>query len=223
MHNGKTPLLYSIMWIDYNIECIKLLLINGANVNKKTAPALNTYTPFGVLYNKISSPPLIYAINNNDVELVKLFINSGADVNLCDDFNGNTPLIAAIKIKNIKIIKLLLKSGADIYIADHKHYTALNWAIKELSFSRNFPNLIFKTLPPMNYIYNSYHILMSFQPFVNKHNRKEFLTYLASINNSYQPNNKIGKLFKIISHKFRQDIKIHVNSFLSIDVSNIIH
>ena len=154
----------------------------------------------------------------------KYNLNLNTIFNLCDDFNGNTPLIEAIKIKNIEIIKLLLKSGADIYIADHMHYTALDWAIKELTFSRNFPNLIFKTLPPMNYIYNSYHILISFQPFVNKHNRKELLTYMAAIKNSYQSNNKIGKLFKSISHnKFKQYLKMHVNSFLSTNVSDIIH
>jgi hypothetical protein len=211
--NGRnTALIVSIIW--NNIEAAKLLLAKGYNINTKSA--------VDKIYYRLW-PPLIYAIMHNNLELVKLFINSGADINLCADFNGNTPLIAAVKIKNIKIIKLLLKSGADIYIADHNRYTALDWAIKEFTFSRSLPNIIFKVLPPINYVYNSYYILMSFQPFVNKHNRKELLTYLASINHSYQSDNKIGMLFKIISHnKFRRHWKMYINSFLSNDISSII-
>ncbi|HAB50883.1 MAG TPA: hypothetical protein DCE80_01665, partial [Ignavibacteriales bacterium] len=60
--------------------------------------------------------PLVYAVIRENLELVKLLITSGADVNL--RYTG-TPLETAIEHGNIEIVKLLLEKGADVNGVDN--------------------------------------------------------------------------------------------------------
>lgn len=56
---------------------------------------------------------LINASFYNRVDIVKLLIKRGANVN-AKDSTGNTPLHAAVQESNIEIIRILLENGADI-------------------------------------------------------------------------------------------------------------
>ena len=55
---------------------------------------------------------LLYAVKNQQPEIVRLLINCGADVNEADT-NGNTVLHWAVRLNDSSLVKLLLTAGAD--------------------------------------------------------------------------------------------------------------
>ena len=61
---------------------------------------------------------LITAVSAGNIEIVQLFLEYNADINLKDN-NGNTPLIIAAALGNIEIVKLLLAHNADINIKNN--------------------------------------------------------------------------------------------------------
>ncbi len=137
-----------------NIEIVKLLLDNGADVNAKD---VEENTPLHIasekgytkvvnqlLTNKKSknkininekdndwNTPLHMAANNNKIGIVKLLLDNGADVN-AKDVLGIIPLCDAVNNNNIAIIKLLFKKENDININNNKNKNTLydsilNW------------------------------------------------------------------------------------------------
>lgn len=92
------------------------LVNNGANINEIT----NGYTP------------LMYAINNKPLKIIKLLIEKGANLNKIT--NGYTPLMYAIdKIKPLKIIELLIEKDANINEINKNGYTPLMLYINNLN------------------------------------------------------------------------------------------
>lgn len=71
--------------------------------------------------------PLLTAIKNHDIGLVKALLDHNADVNYVGD-GKETPLIAAVKIENKLIVKLLLENGARLNESDSFGMTALQYA-----------------------------------------------------------------------------------------------
>jgi len=63
--------------------------------------------------------------NNKSIKIVKLLIDSGADVNIKQDINKVTPLMLA---SSKSITKLLIASGANINDKDYRGWTPLMWA-----------------------------------------------------------------------------------------------
>lgn len=57
--------------------------------------------------------PLDEAVNNNDVRMVQILIEAGANVNHGHPRTGNTALSSAVT-KDIRIIEMLLQAGADV-------------------------------------------------------------------------------------------------------------
>src|SRR6266480_4593763 len=81
---------------------IEALLKNGANINARSS--INRYYA------------LQYAVDWPDVNLVKLLLDKGADINLTNDA-GDTALMVATSINDPMsklIVKLLLDRGADV-------------------------------------------------------------------------------------------------------------
>src|SRR6185295_9897242 len=76
---------------------VKALLDKGVNVNAKT---------------RYGATALSYACDRANVELVKLLVERGADVNAKDTFYGEVPLGWALGKGNVEIVKLLLDKGA---------------------------------------------------------------------------------------------------------------
>jgi len=68
----------------------------------------------------------------SDIDLVKIILASGADVN-ARNYDGNTPLILAADIddseNSIDLIELLIKAGADVNAADDYGWTPLLIAV----------------------------------------------------------------------------------------------
>jgi ankyrin repeat protein len=73
------------------------------------------------------STPLEFAIQSKRIDLVRLLIERGTNVN-SKGGSGWTPLHEAAAAGNPDIIQLLLESGADINAKDYRGYTPLDVA-----------------------------------------------------------------------------------------------
>ncbi len=108
-YNNTTNLIYVI---DNNdVIKIKKILRWGVYINYRDQRA--GYTP------------LIAACEVGNIEVVKLIIKYGANINKTD-YGGNTPLIHALVNKKENIIKFLVEYGADVNIKGG--FTALELA-----------------------------------------------------------------------------------------------
>lgn len=78
--------------------------------------------------NNAGFSPLIIACYNNNNEVAKALIESGADINGTSKMG--TPLMAAVVKNNLEIVKLLLEKKANINAADDNGITALIYAVQ---------------------------------------------------------------------------------------------
>ena len=78
------------------------------------------------------STPLCMAISKGELDIVKKFVEYGADVN--EKSNGMTPLMVAARYNKVEIITFLLEHGAKLNEKDEKGFTALKYA--ELSSAK---------------------------------------------------------------------------------------
>lgn len=140
----------------HNMEFIKLLLFQNANVNiidQTGKSALiyaieNIYGKYNIesIYNIIELlldrdaeidivdnngvTPLIYSIKAGNIEIVKLLLDKGANPNVCGK-NEDTPLIYAVKTGNIEIVKLLIDKDAKPNVCGKDGIFPLFYAIHE--------------------------------------------------------------------------------------------
>ena len=92
----NTPLMMAVL--ENNIDAVKLLLKNGAEVNHKCR-------------NGFSALSLASELGRNN--LVKMLLAYGADLNATDD-NGRTPLDLAIWNGHTETVKVLLSHGRNL-------------------------------------------------------------------------------------------------------------
>jgi ankyrin repeat protein len=102
MDNGSKPLY--IAAIQGHIQIAKLLLIAHANLKSLNSKTLKT--------------ALDQAITNNHLEIVKLLLDAGLDINILSS-DRSTPLYLAATYSRIRIVELLLEYGADKRIPLH--------------------------------------------------------------------------------------------------------
>ena len=73
--------------------------------------------------------PLLFAVEAEHYEMVKILVDGGADINMASTKNQVSPLQRAAAKGNLDIIKLLIKGGADLDHQDTKlRSTPLMWA-----------------------------------------------------------------------------------------------
>ena len=132
--DGNVPL---SMALDLkNIEIIKLLINNGSNINDLNYSTKENCLHISVLYglkeivefvlkkysNLIDSKningktPLFYAVDVGNLEIIKILLNNGADIDIKQN-DGLNVLIYAINYKNINvnIIKLFIQHYQKIF------------------------------------------------------------------------------------------------------------
>lgn len=125
---GKTPLFYAI---EFNrLDIIKPLLDNGANVNQKyinnneklaLSANIGSNTPYFITFCALehtSKNVLMHAAAYGNVEILKLLISKGANLNAVDDlgFNALDFALAAGKKENADYLKSLgLKANENLF------------------------------------------------------------------------------------------------------------
>lgn len=125
---GKTPLFYVI---EFNrLDIIKPLLDNGANVNQKyinnneklaLSANIGSNTPYFITFCALehtSKNVLMHAAAYGNVEILKLLISKGANLNAVDDlgFNALDFALAAGKKENADYLKSLgLKANENLF------------------------------------------------------------------------------------------------------------
>ncbi len=121
-----------------NTSTVRSALKLGADVNRyeegpsrKPTPAVFFHNALrGELHNPRTprATPLMLAVMNGDLSMVKLLLRHGAAVDARDEF-GFTALFMAISDRRPDIADTLLHYGANPNIGDDLHMTALCWAI----------------------------------------------------------------------------------------------
>jgi ankyrin repeat protein len=81
----------------------------------------------GVIITNIDDTPLKIAIEQGNLEMVRLLIKAKADIFVLD-FSGNSLLTVAAKKGHIDIMKLLISSGIDVNVAGRSGRTPLHGA-----------------------------------------------------------------------------------------------
>ena len=115
--------------------------------------------------NRSGYTALIFAVEYNNIEMVKLLLNAGANIDKQDD-QGYTALIRAAYNNNREIVELLLDYYADEFILNDNNksfYDYLNDENKEY-FLHKYPTSVY------NAIYHDYN--KSFTEFVKDYNIK---------------------------------------------------
>ena len=121
--NGLTALhIAAINSSIYNLETVKMLLKNGADVNSTDNIGWTALMMAARYSNKKSS-----------LETVRLLLDKGANIDLTN-VNGWTALMMAARYSNsdssLETVKLLLEKGADVSLVDGDGWTALMMAAR---------------------------------------------------------------------------------------------
>ena len=112
---GRTPLLWFAAIAGNDIQIAKVLLAAGADPRiEETVDQLQ---------------PLDFAAINGAVELAKILISNGVDVNHPQDgFWGETALMHAIFHDRVNMVQLLVAHGANVNLANKKGESPLHYA-----------------------------------------------------------------------------------------------
>lgn len=108
---GKHPLHFACDHSDGNIDTVRLLVSEGAEVNVR---------------DEDGNTGLHLACTESNVSVVQFLLESGADV-MAGDLDDETPLVRACYAKSVELIDILLKAGSD---ANHPHGLPLEIAVR---------------------------------------------------------------------------------------------
>ncbi|KAF4525400.1 hypothetical protein B566_EDAN014169 [Ephemera danica] len=151
---GKTALIYATIHARH--EVVKLLLNTGADPNlldnrgnsallyaarnesETVIPIIHTLIRHGAnlhVKDSFGQSPLMESIFTQNIEIVKIFIQAGSDLNLKDK-SGCPVLLYAIRSNNpvfaVKVTLELLLAGCDVNVQDSEGNTALIEACRNL-------------------------------------------------------------------------------------------
>lgn len=89
----------------------------AAAISKEKTEICDLYFNAGMDINSVDSegtPLLSVAVRNDCEEMVKWFLNKGADINVVSVDRGYTPVMDAVWRKNLGLTKLLIEKGAKL-------------------------------------------------------------------------------------------------------------
>ncbi|XP_065584178.1 ankyrin repeat, PH and SEC7 domain containing protein secG-like [Artemia franciscana] len=117
--------------INKNTAIAKLILNHDCKVNIENGPyaGFGRIIPFKIIKNrKLTGTPLHLAVISGDLEVIKMILDKGADVNARDIY-GESPLhLAASSRCSQTVIECLLKFGADVHIRNSEQLSPLHLA-----------------------------------------------------------------------------------------------
>lgn len=96
-----------------DLEKLKLKLENGIDVNDRSGE-----------YRY----PIHKAVLLKDTDIVKLFLDYNADINIQEPLQGNTPINLAIFNKDFQMVSFLKENGANLEIKNSWGMTSLEYA-----------------------------------------------------------------------------------------------
>jgi ankyrin repeat protein len=124
LHENRTCLMYAVIY--NNINIVKLLLDNNANVNIRDNLNMSVF----------------YFIHNLEIGKLLFTANNYMIINLESTTNNNheTPLLYEIKLKrdNLDIIKLLIENGANINVVDNTNRSVISYASDRFDIFEGF-------------------------------------------------------------------------------------
>ncbi|MDD5613821.1 MAG: ankyrin repeat domain-containing protein [Candidatus Omnitrophica bacterium] len=141
--DGSSDYLYNAV-LDDDIATLRDLLSKGADPN-----ATNMFGMYA----------LGTAASKGNLDMIKILLENGADINSQDDMMGWTPLISAANKGNNEAVKLLIDRGAIIDAADTAGYTALIYAAT--AGYKDTVELLVKSGADINYASGGYSPLIS--------------------------------------------------------------
>ncbi len=116
-----------------NPELVELLVKAGADVDAVTWHGM-TVLELAVQYGNITTIQSLLdaglknfgiavyiAVGQEDIEILQILLNAGADIDACLENSRRTALTRAVEDKNITIVKFLLYSGADVNGCTKEH------------------------------------------------------------------------------------------------------
>ena len=86
------------------------------------------YDPDVMCENETHTVPLLFiAIEDDDLDMVELLVDNGADVNAMDE-DGNTALMVSLQTHNLKMVSFLLRKHVNVNTRNMRNETALQLA-----------------------------------------------------------------------------------------------
>lgn len=95
---------------DGNVAKVKSLLSKGIDVNHRFLHRQRSFEPY--------ETPIMAAAENGHLDVVKVLVEAGADLEIQNTYNSETALYKAVKHKQRPVINYLLEQGADPNVED---------------------------------------------------------------------------------------------------------
>jgi ankyrin repeat protein len=152
---GTTALMWAVS--EGHADAARLLVGAGADVNARSnyvaaangrgfegrTPVANRTDPKTEEFASGWLTPLTLAAREGDVEMARILVNGGADVN-APAGDGKTALALAIFNGNYEVASFLVDNKADVNTADAQRFTPLFWAVdrRNMETAPNFPWMV---------------------------------------------------------------------------------
>ena len=115
--------------VPYIVYLSELINVNkiAANYSAKLLDTLNNMGQQNLLGINSQWSPLMLSVSQRKIEIVKILLENGADVNFSDS-NGFTPLMLSAILNDVKIMQVLIQYGANVNARSKNSFSAIIYA-----------------------------------------------------------------------------------------------